>query len=154
MARKPYETEHEDELNETATYKVPYIVDLYRKEEVLLTTFNFLTNLTHSRNGKLYELGKQLREYMGKKSVGFFFEGISEAILDIKVDFWVRGDRSILIHKVFDSNLSSDNILELHDLAKDINRDLRTMSNYWALCGYTLPMSSNELLSLMTEIYR
>ena len=39
---------------------VPYIVDVFRKHDVLATTFNYLES---KRSGQLYELGRQLMNY-------------------------------------------------------------------------------------------
>lgn len=129
---------------------IPYIVDVFRKHDALATTYNYLKC---ERNGQLFELGRQLMIYMKNDLTSEFFRTIVKATCDIEVDFWVRGERNRLITKIEQSELSPQDIVSLHARAKSINSELRIISDYWEMCGYTLPQSSNGLLDLMTRIY-
>ena len=129
---------------------VPYIVDVFRKHDVLATTFNYLES---KRSGQLYELGRQLMNYMRKDMTREFFATIVKTTHDIELDWWIRGERNQLITKIEQSELSAQEITSLHARAKMINSELRIISDYWEMCGYTLPQSSNGLLRLMTRIH-
>ena len=133
-----------------AEKRIPYIVDLVRKREVIEATSLLLTNF---KDGIRFELGNELKQY-NRNTLIPFCERFEKAIDGVD-DSWDygKGQRNILMNKLFDSDITTDELFDMYDNARGINADLRTMSAYWDLCGFTFPLSDNDLTSLMLVLY-
>ena len=149
MARYPL-TEEERTIEERVFWekKIPYIVDTARK----VNTYEVATHIMRSNSRNVArQLAETLQNFRNQKFDEFAYTILSVATMKGD-DVYRRGVRNRLLDGMLDAELENAEIQRYHLWAKQLNRDLRIISDYWALCGYTFPTKLEDISTLVTEM--